>query len=438
MRSDEVMPFGTRYGSEAMAAIWSEHYKRLMWRKQWLAMAKQDHMAGAITDEELEDIDLHCPDVDLLASEKEEGIAHHDVFAELAVYASQCEIGGKKLHLGATSSDIVDNVDVIRIKESLVVLEQKLKGLLCDLGDFVLDHAYVLCEGKTHLQFAKYTTVGYRFARHLQNLYLDWVELQCINSRMQAKGWTGAIGTDIDRGFRTQFAIPTFTITTQVYPRSQDYRLISSLAGLAGSLHNMALDVRLMQGDEVARERFDDGQVGSSAMAHKRNPIKAENICGLARFVASQVQVAWHTFADNMLERTLDDSSARRVMLPSVFLAVDEMLIKAIPLIRTLGITPIKLNNMNVAKHNVEKVVYACVMAGANRQRVQRVLSQRFYELVQEAQDNDTATDEYLNRYLDPKRISGILLGGISVGEFKIIVSRCQDIVSEVSWLTKR
>ncbi len=294
---------------------------------------------------ELDDIEKYVPDVDVeksLAIEKE---IRHDLVAELRVFASQCKVGGGKLHWGATSMDIEDNADVLHQKQAVTLLTQRTASVLFAMERLVSKYQGKACMAYTHLQAAEPTTLGYRFSVWGQDLLCDLENLEWIHSELWAKGLKGATGTaasyvsimdgDVEKAekleaaFLKKLGLTAFDISTQTYSRKQDYELASVLAGVAESLHKMALDIRLLQMQHEVSEPFKSKQVGSSAMPFKRNPISCERICSLARLVATGPMIAWENAANNGLERTLDDSANRRVWMAQSFLALDEMLLLA-------------------------------------------------------------------------------------------------------------
>ena len=349
-------PFSWRYGSPEMRRIWSEEHKHLLWRRIWVALAAAQHEAGLVSAKQLSDLRLHQDDVDLARTAELEAQIQHDKMAELRAFADQCTVGGAILHLGATSADVEDNADVLRIRQALDLLLGRLSPILGRLSDLVEERADLVCIGFTHIQPAEPTTVGYRLASYAQDLLEDHRELRRLRERLKAKGMKGAVGTaasyaqllegtgmtpaQMDARVMQQLGLRSFDIASQVYPRQQDYRVLATLAGLAVSLYRFAFDVRLLQSPPVGEwsEPFGAQQVGSTAMPFKRNPVNAENMNSLARYVAALVDVAWNNAAHCLLERTLDDSANRRLILPGAFLACDEMLHRARRILRDLRI----------------------------------------------------------------------------------------------------
>ena len=382
-----LSPFTWRYGSQEMRQIWSEVNKRLLWRKLWVSLAEVQAEYGLITQEQLADLRLHMGDVDMERALEIEAQIHHDLMAELWVFAEQCPLGGGSLHLGATSMDIEDNADVLRQRESLNLLLDKLEGCAPGFIEQVVTWADLPLIAFTHLQPAEPTTLGYRLAGYAQDLFMDWQILKSIHEELRGKGFKGAVGTGASYGeligsenlaefenrLSAQLNLPFFLIATQVYPRKQDYNLLSCLDALGISLSKLAFDLRLLQSAPIGElsEPFGKQQVGSSAMPFKRNPINAEKIDLLARVLAQMPRIAWDNAANSLLERTLDDSANRRTLLPEAFLICDELLITTRRILDGLQVNE-KAIQRNLETYApfaaVERVLMALVKAGADRQ----------------------------------------------------------------------
>jgi adenylosuccinate lyase len=382
-----LSPFSWRYSSEEMRRVWSEVYKRRLWRKLWVTLAEVQADYGLVSLEQVMDLRQHMGQVDVSRALEIEAQVHHDLMAELKVFAGQAQLGGGILHLGATSADIEDNADVLRQRESLDLLLEGLRlllGLFVEKISFWADFPVI---GFTHLQPAEPTTLGYRLASYAQDLLSDWQALQQLRGSLRGKGFRGAVGTEasfaelvgdenleaFEASLSEQLQLPFFTVTTQVYPRKQDYSLLAALAGLGASLYKFAFDLRFMQSAPVGElaEPFGKQQVGSSAMPFKRNPINSEKIDSLARWLAQLPRVAWDDAASMTLERTLDDSANRRIILPEAFLASDELVLTATRLLSDLQVNEqaIQRNLTAYAPFAaVERVLMALVKAGGDRQ----------------------------------------------------------------------
>ncbi|MFH1106840.1 MAG: adenylosuccinate lyase [Candidatus Micrarchaeota archaeon] len=336
--------FSWRYGGKAMRQLFSERKTRLLWRKAWISLARAQKEAGIISTPELTEIEKHAEDIDIDKAHHIERDIKHDLMAELRVFASQCGPAGGRLHLGATSMDIEDNADALRTRKALKIVREGVVSVLTAYGKQINRHAGLECMALTHLQTAEPTTLGYRFANYAQDLLLDLQQLDFVYALAKGKGFKGAVGTsasyaallkgrkmppeEMEKMAMHEFGLPAFDIASQVSPRKIDFMVLSALAGVSASLHKFAFDLRFLQSPYVfeAMEPFAEMQVGSSAMPFKRNPVKSERICSLARFVSSLPQAAWGNAANSLLERTLDDSANRRIIIPEAFLATDEAL----------------------------------------------------------------------------------------------------------------
>ncbi|MBN1248939.1 MAG: adenylosuccinate lyase, partial [Anaerolineae bacterium] len=300
-----LSPFTWRYGSAEMHEIWSEVHKRRLLRRVWVALAATQHEAGLVSQAQLDDLRAHQDDVDIARATEIESEIHHDLMAEVRTYAEQCPVGGGIIHLGATSMDISDNVEVLRIREALDVVLASLASLLETLAQTVEARADQVCMAFTHLQPAEPTTVGYRLAQYAQDLLIDYEELLRVRQNLCGKGIKGAVGTSasyqallegtgmtparLEARVMARLELDAFGVATQTYPRKQDWLVLNALAGLAGSLYKFAFDLRILQSPVIGEwsEPFGQRQVGSSAMPFKRNPVRSENINSLARFVAA-------------------------------------------------------------------------------------------------------------------------------------------------------
>jgi len=339
-----LSPFTWRYGSQAMRALWSEQHKRGLWRRLWVALAEAQCDVGLVTPEQVADLQARQNDIDLRRSEAIEAEIRHDLMAEVKTYAEQCPIGGSVIHLGATSMDIEDNADALRLRAALGLIQSQLADMLRSLTAQINEWADTPAMAYTHLQPAEPTTVGYRLAQYAQDLWMDLDAVRTVDSAIRGKGLKGAVGTsasyahllqgtgwsprDLESAFMRRLNLAAFPVSTQVYPRKQDLKVLNTLAETAASLHKMAFDLRVLQSPPFGEmaEPFGSKQVGSSAMPFKRNPINSEKVCSLSRYVSALPSVAWQNAANCLLERTLDDSANRRVILAEAFLALDEAL----------------------------------------------------------------------------------------------------------------
>jgi adenylosuccinate lyase len=410
-----ISPFTWRYGSEAMRQLWSEQHKRRLMRRVWLALAAAQHQAGLVTAVQLTDLQQHVNDVDIERALLIEQETRHDVMAEIRAFAEQCPVGGGIIHLGATSADITDNVDVLRLREAAVLLRNQLSELLLALADRIEETADLPTMAHTHIQPAEPTTLGYRFAVYAQDLLEDYKALGQLIVDLRGKGLKGAVGTqaaydellhnspmsaaEMEAVAMQLLDLPYFPIATQTYTRQQDLRVQQVLAGIAASLHKFALDFRILQSPPFGEwaEPFGQKQVGSSAMPFKRNPINTENICSLARYVGALPTVAWENASQAILERSLDDSANRRIFQAEAFLATDEMLRRATRIVRQMVVDEAAIAR-NMATYGpfaaTERVLMALVKAGASRQEAHewiRECSLQAWAALRQGQSNPLA-----------------------------------------------
>jgi adenylosuccinate lyase len=397
-----LSPLTWRYGSEEMRRIWSEKQKRLLWRRIWAALAEAQADLGLVTPEQAADLRAHVAEVDVDRTHEIESVVKHDLMAEIKAFAEQCSVGGGIIHLGATSTDVEDNADALRIRDALELLTLRLRSLLSDLSNQIEARADQECMGYTHLQPAEPTTVGYRLSQYGIDLLTDHDELQRVSTQVRGKGFKGATGTsasytqllsssqagdriaeakDLEARVMARLGLEAFPVATQTYPRKQDWLALNALAGLAGSLYRFAFDLRILQAQPFGEwsEPFGSQQVGSSAMPFKRNPVNAENIDSLARFVAALPRVAWDNAAHSLLERTLDDSGSRRLILPQAFLLCDELVKRAHAIFRDLVVrdeaVARKLEIYGIFAAT-ERLLMELVKAGADRQAMHEVIRQ--------------------------------------------------------------
>jgi adenylosuccinate lyase len=437
-----LSPFTWRYGSDAMRRIWSETHRRRLWRRVWVALAAAQAEAGLVTAAQVADLEAHQDDIDLKRAFAYETDLRHDVMAEIHTYADQCAVGGGIIHLGATSTDILDNADALRQHEALDLIRTRLRALLEALATQIEAWADLPVMGFTHIQPAEPTTLGYRLAQYAQDVLMDWHALHHLIIR--GKGIKGAVGTaasyaalledsaiaaaDLETRVMQRLGLDVFDVATQTYPRKQDWQLGNVLAGIAGSLYKFAFDLRLLQSPTIGEwsEPFGKHQVGSSAMPFKRNPVNAENINSLGRWVAAQVPVLWDNAAHSLLERTLDDSANRRLVLPGMFLAVDEMMIRATRLITELQIDHAAIER-NLAVYGpfaaTEKLLVATAQAGADRQVMHERLrehSLHAWQAIRDGQPNPlvetVAGDGVIMQYVTADDVRHIMSAETYVG----------------------
>ena len=409
-----LSPFTWRYGSTSMRRLFSEVEKRTAWREVWLALAKGEKELGLVSKAEFDDIRSKSgkESVDIDAAHALEEKIGHDLMAELRTFAAQAKVGGGKLHLGATSTDVEDNADVMIYRSATGLLRARLAKCLKASRGKILEHKGKACMAWTHLQPAEPTTLGYRFANYAQDLVLDVKLIDVVSGLfLLGKGVKGAVGTsasfkvllgsdslvkDLEARVMDGLGLGAFGVSTQTYPRKVDYVILSCLASVAQSCHKFGLDLRVMQSPAFGElsEPIGDAQVGSSAMPFKRNPVMAERMCSLARFVSALPSVAFANAAGSMLERTLDDSAARRIILPEAFLAVDECLAIYERLLDGLRVYP-QMIKRNLDRFGpfagTEAVMMKLTQKGGDRQKLHesiRVKSFAAWEQVMKGKPN--------------------------------------------------
>lgn len=429
-------PFSWRYGSEELRALFSERHRRRLWRAVWVALAEAQADAGLVSDAELADLRAHAGEIDVEAAVEIERETHHDLVAEIRLFASQARVGGGRIHLGATSMDVEDTVDAYRIRRALSLIGSKLRRLLARFAERIRENAGLVCIGFTHLQPAEPTTLGHRLAVYAQDLVLDYEHLRFVFESLRAKGLRGAVGTsasyeallgrnglseEMERRVLATFGLEARDVSGQIYSRGLDYLVVAALASTGASLAKFAADVRILSAapfGEVA-EPFGERQVGSSAMPFKRNPVLCERIDSLARLLPAYANVAWSNAATNYLERTLDDSANRRTILPEASLCTDEILSLAFR-----AIDGLRLNERRIAQNlrtygvfaGSEAVMMAAVRAGGDRQRLHEAIrrhSMTAWEALERGEDNplpQLLTEEpELTGRVDPAEIRRLL-----------------------------
>ncbi|HSE62553.1 MAG TPA: adenylosuccinate lyase [Thermoanaerobaculia bacterium] len=341
----DASPLQTRYASEEMAALFSAQRKFETWRLLWLWLAEEEQRLGLpISDEAIGQMRAHLSDIDFDAVAREEERIRHDVMAHVKVFGKAAPAARPIVHWGATSAFVTDNADLIVVREALGLVERRLAALLRRMRSLALEHRSVPALAWTHYQPAQPTTVGKRIAMWASDLVTDLEEIRRRKDELRFLGAKGATGTqasflllfdgdsakveELDRAIarRAGFARRQL-VSGQTYSRRQDDRVVGALSGLAQSAHKIATDLRLLQHDGEVEEPFEASQVGSSAMPYKRNPMRSERVCSIARHVIALSVDTAMTAATQWLERTLDDSANRRIAIPEAFLATDAVLV---------------------------------------------------------------------------------------------------------------
>lgn len=404
-------PLSERYASREMQYIFSPDMKFRTWRKLWIALAETEKELGlsqngkpVITDEQIEELKAHAEDINYDVAKAREKEVRHDVMSHVYAYGQQCPKAAGIIHLGATSCYVGDNTDIIVMTEALKLVKKKLVNVIAELADFAEKYKAQPTLAFTHFQPAQPTTVGKRATLWLQEFYLDLEDLNYVLGSMKLLGSKGTTGTQasflelfdgdqetIDKidpmiaekmGFRE-----CFPVSGQTYSRKVDTRVVNVLAGIAASAHKMSNDIRLLQHLKEVEEPFEKSQIGSSAMAYKRNPMRSERIASLSRYVMIDALNPAITSATQWFERTLDDSANKRLSIPEGFLAVDGILDLCLNVVDGLVVYPKVIEKRlrsELPFMATENIMMDAVKAGGNRQE----LHERIRELSMEAGRN--------------------------------------------------
>jgi len=397
-----------------MQALWGERRRIGLWRRLWLALMEVERELGLdIPERALVELRAHLDDADLERAAEYEKRLRHDVMAHIHHLGEQAPAARAFLHLGATSAYVTDNTDLILMREGLQLLLGRIAAVLVALAKLARRERAVPCLAYTHFQPAQLTTVGKRVTLWMQEFLLDAEELLHRLDTLQFRSVKGTTGTqasflelfdgddekvrelDARVALKMGFA-KVFPVTGQTYTRKLDAQVLAVLAGVAQSAAKLATDLRLLQHEGEMLEPFESDQVGSSAMAYKRNPMRAERITGLARFVIELEGNAWHTAAEQWLERTLDDSANRRLVLPEAFLASDAILVLA-----TNVAAGLEVREAVIARHvaaqlpflATEQLLMRGVKAGGDRQRLHEVIRTHSLAVAQAMAEQGVAND---------------------------------------------
>ena len=385
-----VTPLSGRYASKEMNKIWSPNAKYSTWRKLWVALAETEKELGInITDEQIKEMKEHINDIDYDIVEQREKECRHDVMSHVYEFGVKCPKAKPIIHLGATSCYVTDNTDVILMSEALKVIKQKLLVVIKNLSEFAEKNKSITCLGYTHFQPAQLTTVGKRATLWMQDLLEDLEELEFVESHMKLLGCKGTTGTQesfmklfkdeqkvkqIDEKIAEKMGFEKFyAVSGQTYTRKLDSRVLNILSEIAQSASKFANDMRLLQHEKELEEPFEKNQIGSSAMAYKRNPMRCERINSLSRHVMILAQDPAITAATQWLERTLDDSANKRICIPEAFLAVDGILILYGNISKNIVVyeNVIKTNLMQELPFMAtEEIIMNAVLKGGDRQEL--------------------------------------------------------------------
>ena len=390
-----VSPLSARYASPAMQALWGDRRRIGLWRRLWLALMQTEKELGLkIPDSALTQLRAHLDDADLDKAAEYERRVRHDVMAHIHHLGDQAPAARPFIHLGATSAYVTDNADLVLMREGMQLLLGRIGAVLVAMGKVARRHRALPCLAYTHFQPAQLTTVGKRMAMWMQDFALDAEELLHRTATLPFRGVKGTTGTQasfldlfdsdqakvaeldtrVSRAMGFEHVLP---ITGQTYTRKLDGQVLAVLSGIAQSAAKFATDLRLLQHEGELLEPFESEQVGSSAMPYKRNPMRAERMTSLARFVIELEGNAWHTAAAQWLERTLDDSANRRMVIPEAFLGTDAILVLA-----TNVAAGLEVRDETIAQHvaaampylATERLLMRGVKAGGDRQALHEVI----------------------------------------------------------------
>ena len=416
-------PLAERYASRSMLELWSPRTRYGLWRQLWLALAEAEHELGAdIPAAALDQMRAHLDDIDFDAVAAYERRFRHDVMAHVHGFGDAAPLAKPFIHLGATSAYVTDNADLILMRRGLEILGGRLTGVLRSLSEFAREWKDEPTLGYTHLQPAQLTTVGKRATLWMQDLILDLGEIDRRRSAMPFRGVKGTTGTQAS--FLELFGgdhakvrqldnlvtakmnfVTSLAVTGQTYSRKIDAFVLSSVAGVAASAAKFAGDIRMLQSFGEIEEPFESEQIGSSAMAYKRNPMRSERINSLSRFVLSLEQNANQTHSVQYFERTLDDSANRRLVIPESFLAADAILILMANVAAGLEVHPARIRQRVSAElpfMATEKLLVRAVQAGGDRQAVHEVIRQHSIAAARALKDGAAANDLFDRLANDP------------------------------------
>ena len=407
-------PLISRYASRSMARLWSDQRKFSTWRQLWVWLAQSEQELGlSITDQQLAELESHIETIDFAAAADYEQRLRHDVMAHVHAYADDCPTARGIIHWGATSCFVTDNTDLLLLREALQQIRDRLVCVIDTLAGFASAQRDVACLAYTHLQPAQPTTVGKRACLWLHDLVSDLADVEFRLDHLKARSTKGTTGTQasflelfegdhqkvrqLERRVAEKMGFSdSYPVTGQTYSRKVDTQILDLLSGIAQSAHKAASDLRLLANRKEMEEPFGKDQIGSSAMAYKRNPMRSERICSLARYAMSLQSSAANTLATQWMERTLDDSANRRLVLPQAFLAVDAILLIYQNVTSGLVVYP-RVIDRNLREElpfmATENILMAAVAAGGDRQDLHERIRQHSQAASQQVKGEGQAND---------------------------------------------
>jgi len=471
-REAYVSPLETRYASAAMRELFGEQRKFCTWRRIWLALAEAQKELGLnITDEQVAQMAVHLDDIDFDAAEKYEAKFRHDVMAHIHAFGDAAPAARPIIHLGATSQDIVDNTDLILMREAMTFILSHLVNVIDALAAFARKYRSLPCLGFTHFQPAQMVTLGKRATLWCREFLMDLEELEYRLANLEFRGIKGTTGTQAS--FLALFGgdhekvkamealvagklgfAKVCPVTGQTYSRKVDAAIAQALGGIGASVHKFCNDIRLLAHRKEVEEPFESSQVGSSAMAYKRNPMRCERATGLARYLMDISVSPLHTAAEQWLERTLDDSSNKRLAIPEAFLAADAILRIVLNVARGLVVYPATIEahtSQELPFMATENILMAAVQAGGDRQELHeriRLHSQAAAEQVKmygrpndllDRLNNDAAFDNVdIEELLEPSAFIGRAPQQVDeflAAEVQPVLEKYKDVLGEQSEL---
>ena len=436
-------PLAERYASRAMAELWSPQQRHSLWRQLWLALAEAERELGVadVTDEGLAQMRSHITDIDFDKAAAFERRFRHDVMAHVHAFGDVAPLARPFIHLGATSAFVTDNADLILMRRGLSLLRAKVVDVLAALAAFARRWRGEPTLAYTHLQPAQLTTVGKRATLWMQDLVIDLADLDHRIATLPLRGVKGTTGTqasflelfdgDHEKVQRLERLVVSkmgfdlaLPVTGQTYTRKLDAQVLSVVSGVAASAAKFAADVRMLQSFGEIEEPFESEQIGSSAMAYKRNPMRSERISSLARFVISLEENANQTHSVQFFERTLDDSANRRLVIPESFLAADAILLLQANIASGLEVHPARIRRRvedELPFMATEKLIVRSVRGGGDRQEVHEVIRRHSLEAARAVKDGASGNDLLDRLAADPAF-------GLSLSEMRDI-TRPEDFV---------
>ncbi len=435
-------PFSSRYASPYMLGLFSPDTRYQTWRRLWVALARAERALGLpITEAQVADLEAHLTDIDYACVSAREKEVRHDVMAHVYAYGKAAPSAAGIIHLGATSCYVTDNADLILYRDALTYLRGELLSVIRNLADFADRYKATPTLGYTHYQPAQLVTVGKRASLWMQDFMTDLEELDWVLSTMKLLGCRGTTGTEasfvelfdgdgekidkMNRMIAEEFGFDAiYPVSGQTYPRKLDSRILNVLSSVAQSAYRMANDIRLLQHDRQIEEPFESTQIGSSAMAYKRNPMRSERVCSLSRYLMTLPQNAAMTASTQWMERTLDDSANRRISLPEGFLCADAVL----RLVRNIS-DGIRVNEKIIEATlreympfiATENLLMEAVKRGGNRQELHEVIRESSMAATDRMKNGESCdllerlaavpafgmTADEMREVLDPKKYTG-------------------------------